>query len=161
MCTRYKVQHSCHNWDIFSQILITDSIMSVWCVFYVLSMLQKAWAVSILGIVIPTIKMRWWWDCLICIMGITILVIQHLYIEMAPFPAELCANILSSSFMFFVHQSLQWHHNGRDSVSNRQPHDCLLNCLFRHRSKIPHTKASDPEKVSIWWHHHVLLCCTV
>ena len=31
--------------------------------------------------------------------------------------------------------SLQWRHNGRDSVSNHQPHDCLLNRLFRHRSK--------------------------
>ena len=30
--------------------------------------------------------------------------------------------------------SLRWHH-GRDSVSNHQPHDCLLNRLFRHRSK--------------------------
>ena len=24
---------------------------------------------------------------------------------------------------------LQWRHNGRDSVSNHQPHDCFLNCL--------------------------------
>ena len=31
--------------------------------------------------------------------------------------------------------SLQWRHNGRDSVSNHQPHDCLLNRLFRCRSK--------------------------
>ena len=31
--------------------------------------------------------------------------------------------------------SLQWRHNGRDSVSNHQPHDCLLNRLFRRRSK--------------------------
>ena len=31
--------------------------------------------------------------------------------------------------------SLQWRHNGRDSVSNHQPYDCLLNCLFRHISK--------------------------
>ena len=30
---------------------------------------------------------------------------------------------------------LQWRHNGRDSVSNHQPHDCLLNRLFRRRSK--------------------------
>ena len=29
----------------------------------------------------------------------------------------------------------QWRHNGRDSVSNHQPHDCLLNRLFRRRSK--------------------------
>ena len=30
---------------------------------------------------------------------------------------------------------LRWRHNGYDSVSNHQPHDCLLNRLFRHRSK--------------------------
>ena len=31
--------------------------------------------------------------------------------------------------------SLQWRHNGHDSVSNHQPHDCFLNLLFRRRSK--------------------------
>ena len=31
--------------------------------------------------------------------------------------------------------TLLWRHNGRASVSNHQPHDCLLNCLFRRRSK--------------------------
>ena len=41
----------------------------------------------------------------------------------------------------YQHQSLgviitlQWRHNGRDSVSNHQLHDCLLNRLFRRRSK--------------------------
>ena len=30
---------------------------------------------------------------------------------------------------------LRWRHNVRDSVSNHQPHDCLLNRLFRRRSK--------------------------
>ena len=35
----------------------------------------------------------------------------------------------------YEHTSLQWRHNGRDSVSNHQPHDCLLNCLFRRRLK--------------------------
>ena len=30
---------------------------------------------------------------------------------------------------------LRWRHYGRDSVSNHQPHDCLLNLLFRRRSK--------------------------
>ena len=29
----------------------------------------------------------------------------------------------------------QWSHNGRDCVSNHQPHDCLLNRLFGSRSK--------------------------
>ena len=31
--------------------------------------------------------------------------------------------------------SLRWRHNGRGGVSNHQPHDCLLNRLFRRRSK--------------------------
>ena len=31
--------------------------------------------------------------------------------------------------------SLEWHHNGRDGVSNHQPSQCLLNHLFRRRSK--------------------------
>ena len=30
---------------------------------------------------------------------------------------------------------LYWRHNGHDSDSNHQPHDCLLNRLFRRRSK--------------------------
>ena len=30
---------------------------------------------------------------------------------------------------------LRWRHNGPDSVSNHQPHVCLLNRLFRRRSK--------------------------
>ena len=31
--------------------------------------------------------------------------------------------------------SLQWRHYERDVVSNHQHHDCLLNCLFRRKSK--------------------------
>ena len=33
------------------------------------------------------------------------------------------------------YKSLRWRHNGCDNVSNHQPHDCLLNGLFRCRSK--------------------------
>ena len=33
------------------------------------------------------------------------------------------------------HTTLRWRHNGRDGVSNHQPHDGLLNPLFRRRSK--------------------------
>ena len=59
-------------------------------------------------------------------------------------------------------------------VSNHQPHHCLLNCLFGHRSKktsklwitglcarnslvtgeFPAQMASNTENVSIWWCHH-------
>ena len=73
-----------------------------------------------------------------------------------------------------LHIALQWRQNGRDSVSNHQPHDCLLNRLFRRRSKktsklrvtglcegnslvtgeFPAQMASNAENVSIWWRHH-------
>ena len=75
--------------------------------------------------------------------------------------------------------TLQWRHNGRDGVSNHQPHDCLLNRLFRRRSKktsklrvtglcagnslvtseFPAQMASDAENVSIWWSHHDICSC--
>ena len=71
--------------------------------------------------------------------------------------------------------SLRWRHNGHDSVSNHQPHHCLLNRLFRHRSKktskfrvtglcagnspgtgeFPAQRASYAENVSIWWRNDV------
>ena len=69
---------------------------------------------------------------------------------------------------------LQCRHNGCDSVSNHQPHHCLLNRLFWHRSKktsklrvtglcvrnspvtgeFPAQKASNAENVSFGWRHH-------
>ena len=72
------------------------------------------------------------------------------------------------------HMALQWRHNGRDGISNHQPRDCLLNRLFRRRSKktsklhvtglgagnspltgeLSAPKASNAENVSIWWRHH-------
>ena len=68
-----------------------------------------------------------------------------------------------------AHYTFLWRHNGSGSVSNDQPHDCLLNCLFRLRSKktsklrvtglcvpgeFPAQMASNADNVSIWWHHH-------
>ena len=35
-----------------------------------------------------------------------------------------------------MYESLLWRHNGHDCVSNQQPRDCLLNRLFRRRSKL-------------------------
>ena len=78
----------------------------------------------------------------------------------------------------FVYISLLWRRNRRGSVSNHQPHDCLLNRLFRCRSKItsklrvtglcvgnspgtgefPAQRASNAENVSIWWRHHMMTC---
>ena len=68
----------------------------------------------------------------------------------------------------------EWRHNGSDGISNHQPHECLLNCLFRRRSKettklhvtglcegnspvtseSPAQMASYAENVSIGWRHH-------
>ena len=72
--------------------------------------------------------------------------------------------------------SLRWRHNDHAGVSNHQPPGCLLNRLFRRKSKktsklrvtglcagnSPGTgefsaqMASYAENVSIWWRHHVL-----
>ena len=74
----------------------------------------------------------------------------------------------STSLRWFVETSLQWRHNGRDGVSDHRPHDCLLNRLFRRRSKItsklcvtvlcvgnsPTQRAINVENGSIWWRHH-------
>ena len=69
---------------------------------------------------------------------------------------------------------LRWRHNGRDGVTNHQPHDCLLNRLFGRRSKktsklhviglcvgnspgtgeFPTQMASNAKNVSNWWRHH-------
>ena len=69
---------------------------------------------------------------------------------------------------------LLWRHNRRDGVSNYQPHDCLLNRLFRRRSnktsklrvtglcegnspgtgKFPAQMPVTCKNVSIWWRHH-------
>ena len=55
--------------------------------------------------------------------------------------------------------TLHWRHNDHSGVSNHQPHGCLLNRLFRRRSKetskLPAQRASYAENASIWWRHHV------
>ena len=44
-------------------------------------------------------------------------------------------NQIHDSIDSFSAHSLQWRHNGHDNISNHQPHHCLLNRLFGHRSK--------------------------
>ena len=71
-------------------------------------------------------------------------------------------------------QALLWRHNEHDVVSYHERYDCLLNRLFRRRSKktsklrvtgicagnspvtgeFPAQRASDAENISIWWRHH-------
>ena len=89
--------------------------------------------------------------------------------DQIPSNHEICHFLVVSKSL-----ALQWRHNGHDSISNHQPHDCLLNRLFRCRSKkisklrvtglcagnspgtgeFPAQMASNTENDSIWWHHH-------
>ena len=39
------------------------------------------------------------------------------------------------TLLAWIYKPLQWRHNDHDGVSNHQPHGCLLNRLFRRRSK--------------------------
>ena len=49
----------------------------------------------------------------------------------APQHKKVCCHGLVQVYI----STLRWRHYGRDGVSNHQPHDCLLNRLFRRRSK--------------------------
>ena len=105
--------------------------------------------------------MEWWLVCA----GITLR--KHI------------ANVMGLWWLYlgcFMTLSLQWHHSGRNGVSNHQPYDCLLKRLFKCRSKkaskrhvigfcagnspvtgeFPTQMPSNAKKFSIWWRHHVL-----
>ena len=89
-------------------------------------------------------------------------------------PLFLCFAYIVGGSAWYKATTLQGRHNRRDSVSIAQLHDCLLNRLFRRRSKIisklrfpglcadnspvtgdfPAQMASNAENVSIWWRHH-------
>ena len=76
--------------------------------------------------------------------------------------------------VYVCQHTLRWRHNDHAGVSNHQPHGCLLNRLFRRKSKktsklrvtglcagnspgtgeFPAQMASYAENVSIWWRHH-------
>ena len=88
-----------------------------------------------------------------------------------PFKAGEDKLIIQSCDQYYT---LRWRHNDHTGVSNHQPHGCLLNRLFRRKSKktsklrvtglcagnspgtgeFPAQMASYAENVSIWWRHH-------
>ena len=93
----------------------------------------------------------------------------------------------ANDFQMWLHhlwnhcESLQWHHNKHNGVSNHRHLHCLLKCLFRCRSKkisklyvtglcagnspvtseFPAQKASNADNVSIWWRHHDVITCEI
>ena len=82
-----------------------------------------------------------------------------------------CHDVIISDY---IEAALRWRRNEHDGISNHQPLDCLVNCLFRRKSKktsklrvtsfcvrnslvtgeFPAQRASNAENVSIWWRHH-------
>ena len=81
----------------------------------------------------------------------------------------------------WIHGTRLWRLNGHEGVSSHQPHNCLLNCVFRRRIKktsklritglcegnspvtgeFPTQRASNAENDSIWWRQHdILSLCT-
>ena len=72
-----------------------------------------------------------------------------------------------------LYYQISFHYNERDGTSNHRHLDCLLNRLFRRRSKklsklcvtglyegihrwFPSQRASKAENVSFWWRRHVV-----
>ena len=69
-------------------------------------------------------------------------ILRHLVGELSYFEFEAYRVTLpgaSDLKLFVVGVPLWWRQSGRDSVSNHQPHDCLLNRLFGRRSKLTST----------------------
>ena len=110
---------------------------------------------------------------LCCSVSLKIDIVVHL---------QYCRKFVTFSLSLYIDRvieadvTLRWRHDERDGVSNNQPLDCLLNRLFRRRSKktskirvtglcadnspvngeFPAQRASNAENVSIWWRHHEL-----
>ena len=92
---------------------------------------------------------------------------------------QMCLRLFDS--IFYIHGRrelvplpLPWRHKDHDGVSNHRPYGCLLNRLFRRKSKktsklrvtglcvgnspgpvnSPHKGPVTRKNVSIWWRHH-------
>ena len=96
--------------------------------------------------------------------------IRQLTYQMAPVILVASQCLASGGTVF----ALQWRHNESIGVSNHQPHDCLLNRLFKAQIKeisklrgtgfcegnspvtgeFPAQRDSNAENDSIWWRHH-------
>ena len=95
---------------------------------------------------------------------------NHIAIDSTHLSTTLSTGIWCCHFQLGLQYTLQWRHNGRDSVSNHQPHDCLLRRRSKKTSKLhvtglcagnsprtgefPEQMTSYAENVSIWWRHH-------
>ena len=67
-----------------------------------------------------------------CMLKVEHLIYYLLWIKISPPPTSENGFIFDTAPISFA---LHWSHNDYDGVSNHQPHGCLLNRLFRRRSK--------------------------
>ena len=95
-----------------------------------------------------------------------------------PNRAKSSAITIPTAVIYIISQfPLRWRHNGRDGVSNHQPHGCFSTVYsvedhWEHQSSAllafvqgihrrpvnsPHKMTSNAEYVSIWWRYHVYL----
>ena len=115
-----------------------------------------------------------WWHQVITWTNVDLSSRRCCGIQLMAISQEILKTSILDMSLKISNSTLQWRHNGHDSVSNHQPHDCFLNRLFRHRSKktsklrvtglytgnspasgeFPTQMASNAENVSIWWRHH-------
>ena len=93
--------------------------------------------------------------------------IKDLHIEVYSYKTGLCVWRFIGSYAIGTkwQQPFQWRQNERDGVSNHQPHDCLLNRLFKGPVKIKHQSSASlafvrgihrwpmnsPHKGSVMW----------
>ena len=88
--------------------------------------------------------------------------------------------------VMWIFKTLQWHYKEHDGVSHHQLLDCLLNCLFRSRSRLtsklcitgicegdlsvtsgfPSQRSSKVENIYIYWRHQsdhitIIPCCSM
>ena len=106
---------------------------------------------------------------LLCVIGMMLIIIGQ---EVKK--RKMCDNANRNTVISGQCHSLQWRHYERHSVSNHRRFVCLLNRLFRSRSKkisklrdtglwdvnspvtgeFSSQRVSDAGNVSIWWRHH-------
>ena len=123
------------NWPSKSrEILQHFECSAIW----VLSSWERYW---------PSLVYGWYWLTMAIHKNVIILCNRQfmwLYFwHYREFPTQRASNMENVSIWWchhdpgqdFQNMSLQWRYNDHDGVSNHQPHHCLLNRLFRRRSR--------------------------
>ena len=96
------------------------------------------------------VSMAWYkTDCSISITSA--LEILHRFDSLMPWSSQIGydqMHRMDPQILDDITNPLQWRHDGRNGVSNHQPHDCLRNRLFRHKSTKNQSSASQAPKGS-------------